>query len=219
MRKQIFLSSVLLLGAALTMSAAERGGRTVALAGVEYSVDTLFHAKVGPGTTETSLHLVNEAGQQLRVFYLTTDLTNPNTSIEAIVAQDKVPGGGTVSSMAKSHTVEGKNYFCGVNTDFFHTSGSASNGKSIVGAPVRASVAGGEIYRSGSASTSWPNIFVDRDGKMNIGAVSFEKERLQRAERLPLSRQSTTTLLTMVFQSIHRNITALPTSRGLTVSV
>ena len=85
MRKQIFLSSVLLLGAALTMSAAERGGRTVALAGVEYSVDTLFHAKVGPGTTETSLHLVNEAGQQLRVFYLTTDLTNPNTSIEAIV--------------------------------------------------------------------------------------------------------------------------------------
>ena len=160
MRKQIFLSSVLLLGAALTMSAAERGGRTVALAGVEYSVDTLFHAKVGPGTTETSLHLVNEAGQQLRVFYLTTDLTNPNTSIEAIVAQDKVPGGGTVSSMAKSHTVEGKNYFCGVNTDFFHTSGSASNGKSIVGAPVRASVAGGEIYRSGSASTSWPNILL-----------------------------------------------------------
>lgn len=151
--------------------------------------------------------------------YLTTDLTNPNTSIEAIVAQDKVPGGGTVSSMAKSHTVEGKNYFCGVNTDFFHTSGSASNGKSIVGAPVRASVAGGEIYRSGSASTSWPNIFVDRDGKMNIGAVSFEMERLQRAERLPLSRQSTTTLLTMVFQSIHRSITALLTSRGLTVSV
>ena len=198
MRKQIFLSSVLLLGAALTMSAAERGGRTVALAGVEYSVDTLFHAKVGPGTTETSLHLVNEAGQQLRVFYLTTDLTNPNTSIEAIVAQDKVPGGGTVSSMAKSHTVEGKNYFCGVNTDFFHTSGSASNGKSIVGAPVRASVAGGEIYRSGSR---------------------LKMERLQRAERLPLSRQSTTTLLTMVFQSIHRNIMALPTSRGLTVSV
>ena len=119
MRKQIFLSSVLLLGAALTMSAAERGGRTVALAGVEYSVDTLFHAKVGPGTTETSLHLVNEAGQQLRVFYLTTDLTNPNTSIEAIVAQDKVPGGATVSSMAKDHTVEGKNYFCGVNTDSY----------------------------------------------------------------------------------------------------
>lgn len=175
MRKQIFLSSVLLLGAALTMSAAERGGRTVALAGVEYSVDTLFHAKVGPGTTETSLHLVNETGQQLRVFYLTTDLTNPNTSIEAIVAQDKVPGGATVSSMAKDHTVEGKNYFCGVNTDFFLTSGSASNGKSIVGAPVKASVAGGEIYRSGSASTSWPNIFVDRDGKMNIGAVSFAK--------------------------------------------
>ena len=177
MRKQIFLSSALLLGAALTMGAVERGGNTVTLAGVEFSVDTLFHAKVGPGTTETSLHLVNKTNttQQLRVFYLTTDLTNPHTSIEAIVAGDKVAGGGTVSSMASSHTVEGKDYFCGVNTDFFLTSGTASNGKSVVGAPVRASVAGGEIYRSGSASTAWPDIYVDRDGKFNIGAVSFSK--------------------------------------------
>lgn len=177
MRKQIFLSSALLLGAALTTMAAERGGRSVTLAGVEFSVDTLFHAQVGPGTTETSLHLINktDASQQLRVFYLTTDMTNPNTSIEAVVAQDKVAGGGTVSSMAKSHTTETKDFFCGVNTDFFLTSGSASNGKSVVGSPVRASIAGGEIYRSGSASTAWPNIYVDRDGKLGIAAVSFKK--------------------------------------------
>lgn len=177
MRKRIFLSSALLLGAALTSMAAERGGRSVTLAGVEFSVDTLFHAKVGPGTTETSLHLINKSnkGQQLRVFYLTTDLTNPHTSVEAIVAQDKVAGGGTVSSMAKSHTTDTKDFFCGVNTDFFLTSGSASNGKSVVGSPVRASIAGGEIYRSGSASTAWPNIYVDRDGKLGIGAVSFKK--------------------------------------------
>ena len=68
MRKQIFLSSVLLLGAALTMSAAERGGRTVALAGVEYSVDTLFHAKVGPGTTETCCILSTKPGNSCVCF-------------------------------------------------------------------------------------------------------------------------------------------------------
>ena len=175
MKRQLLLSGVLLLGAALTMTAKERGGNSVTLDGVEFSVDTLFHAKVGPGTTETSLHLINKTNtsQQLRVFYLTTDLTNPNTSIQAVVAQDKLPGGGTVSSMATSHKTANKDYFCGVNTDFFFTSGSATNGKSIVGAPVRAAMVGGEVYRSGDASTAWPDFYIDKDGLPGIGAVSF----------------------------------------------
>ena len=175
MKKQLLLSSALLFGTALSMTAAQRGGNSVTLSGVEFSVDTLFHAKVGPGTTQTSLHLINKTNtsQQLRVFYLTTDLTETNTSIEAIVAQDKVPGGSTVSNMAKSHKTDSKNYFCGVNTDFFLTSGTASNGKSVVGAPVRASIAGGEIYRSGDADTTWPNVYIDNNGKPQIEAVSF----------------------------------------------
>ncbi len=175
MKKQLLLSSALLLGAALSATAAQRGGNSVTLSGVEFSVDTLFHAKVGPGTTQTSLHLINKTNtsQQLRVFYLTTDLAEPNTSIEAIVAQDKVAGGATVSNMAKSHKTDAKNYFCGVNTDFFLTSGTASNGKSVVGAPVRASIAGGEIYRTGDADTTWPNVYIDNDGKPQIEAVSF----------------------------------------------
>ncbi len=175
MKKQLLFSSALLLGAALSMTAAQRGGNSVTLSGVEFSVDTLFHAKVGPGTTQTSLHLVSKAtpSQQLRVFYLTTDLTNANTSIEAIVAQDKVAGGATVSNMAKSHKSDTKDYFCGVNTDFFLTSGSASNGKSVVGSPVCASIANGEIYRSGDADTSWPNVYIDKDGKPQIEAVTF----------------------------------------------
>ena len=36
-------------------------GTTWPLLGVEYSVDTLFHANIGPGTSQTSLHFTNDS--------------------------------------------------------------------------------------------------------------------------------------------------------------
>ena len=97
-------------------------GNTVSLNDVEFSLDTLFHAEVGPGTTQTSLRLMSTEGtKQLRVFYLTIDLTNPVIDIEAIVGNDKLSGGQTVSGMASSHSTETKDYYVGINTDFFVT--------------------------------------------------------------------------------------------------
>ncbi len=172
LRKLLFSSTVLLTSALLY----GQNDKNVFLSDVEFSVDTLFHSQVGPGTTQTSLHLINKTttSQQLRVFYLTVDLTNPIVDIKAVVANDKLSGGGTVKSMATSHSTDKKNYFAGINTDFFVTAGNATNGVSMVGSPVRASMADGEIYRTSGASTAWPNFFIDTNGNPNIGALSFD---------------------------------------------
>ncbi len=170
MLKKIYLTCSALLAASVVFAEG-----TVKLADVEFSVDTLFHAKVGPGTTQTSLHLINttNTGQQLRVFYLTVDLRNPTVAIKSVIAQDKLSGGATTSSMATDHSSSGKTYYAGINTDFFYTSGSATNGVSLVGTPVRAAMAEGEIYRTEGASSTWPNFYIGEDGLPYIGAVSF----------------------------------------------
>ena len=93
---------------------------TWSLWGDTYTVDTLYHAKVGPGTTQTSLKVVGPV--QLRVFYTTTDLTNENVDVTHVMAKDKLAGLATVSSMAKSKTKEGEQYFVGINADFFANS-------------------------------------------------------------------------------------------------
>ena len=172
-KKLLLTCAATLFVSALTN--AQEDGNSVMLSDVEFSVDTLFHAQVGPGTTQTSLHLINKTttSQQLRVFYLTVDLTNPLIDIEAIVANDRMSGGQTVSNMASSHSSETKSYFVGVNTDFFVTSGNATNGVSMVGAPVSAAIAGGEIYRTAETSSAWPTFFIDNEGNPNIGAISF----------------------------------------------
>ena len=171
----LFISTALLASSAN----AQENKNEVTLSGVEFSVDTLFHAQVGPGTTQTSLHLINKtnASQQLRVFYLTVNIDdekNPNVGIEAIVANDKLSGGGRVSNMAQSHSTSTKNYFVGINTDFFVTSGNASNGVSMVGSPVSASIAGGEIYKTAETASNWPTFFIDEKGVPFIGGISFQ---------------------------------------------
>lgn len=171
----LFISTALLASSAN----AQENKNEVTLSGVEFSVDTLFHAQVGPGTTQTSLHLINKTttSQQLRVFYLTVNIDdekNPNVGIEAIVANDKLSGGGRVSNMAQTHSTAEKSYFAGINTDFFVTSGNASNGVSMVGSPVSASIAGGEIYKTAETASNWPTFFIDEKGVPFIGGISFQ---------------------------------------------
>ena len=165
LKKLLFSSFVLLSSVAYGQQ-----GNTVTLSDVVFSVDTLFHAQVGPGTTQTSLHLTNTAtpSQQLRVFYFTVDLTNPVVGIEAVVGKDRLSGGETVSSMASRHSSDTRLFYAGINTDFFLTSGNATNGVSMVGTPTNASIAGGEIFRTGGTSTAWPTFFMDADGVPNI---------------------------------------------------
>ena len=173
MLKKVLFSSMVLFTSVFTYG---QTGNNVTLNGVEFSVDTLFYSQVGPGTTQTSLHLINKSttSQKLRVFYLTIDLTNPLIDIEAIVANDKLSGGERVSSMASRHSSPTKDYFVGINTDFYVTQGKATNGVSTVGTPVSASIAGGEIYRTANTDKAWPTFLIDNNGTPFIGSISFD---------------------------------------------
>ena len=65
----------------------------VLLQGTEYTVDTLFHNQIGPGTTQTSLWLRNAASMDaLRVFYTTMDMTNPYLSLKGACAPAHLAG-------------------------------------------------------------------------------------------------------------------------------
>lgn len=83
----------------------------------EYRVDTLYHAYIGPGTTQTSIKLAGPVN--LRVFYTTTDLKNENVDVRAIKHKDTLTGLGTVSNAAESHSTSNRSYFAGINADFF----------------------------------------------------------------------------------------------------
>ena len=165
-----------LLFAASAVSLIVGAANTVNLAGYEFGVDTVFHATVGPGTTQTSLHLHRlDSPQLLRVFYLTVDMKNPVVTFETTIAGNKLSGGATIPNQAEAHNSAEQNFFAGINTDFFITSGTATNGVSKVGAPVHAAIAQGEIYKTTNGSSAWPNFFFNEKGEPVIGAVNFSK--------------------------------------------
>jgi hypothetical protein len=119
---------------------------TWTLQGNSYTVDTLYHAYIGPGTTQTSLKLTGT--QNLRVFYTTTDLTNQYVDVRAIMAGDKVSSTSTVANMAKSHSTSSRTYFAGVNADFFGPD------------PCGATVVDNEVFNT-TNSSSWQQFGMD----------------------------------------------------------
>lgn len=157
MKKQLlFLSASILLG---TISAFASGHWT--LQSKEYTVDTLFHAKIGPGTTQTSLSL--SGGSNLKIFYITTDLTNPNVDIRVAQAGSKLTGGAKLSGMssANSNATTGIEYFAGVNADFFGNS-----------QPIGGSVVNGDTYKA-PGSTDWISWYMNDSKVPGIEHLQF----------------------------------------------
>lgn len=159
------LAALAIGGLSLTANA----GGTIDVKGVTYQLDTVFHAKIGPGTTQTQLRLVGPSNG-LDVFYLTIDKSTPGVSIRAVCAKDKVAGTMRTSDMAKGKTTGNLDYFCGTNADFFTTSGSASNGSSKVGSPSTSCTVDGEIYKT---SNSQYQFSVDVDGVARICRLNY----------------------------------------------
>ncbi len=164
--RKLLVSSLLLLGLS---SFAEN---VVNLDGTEFALDTLFHAQVGPGTTQTSLILKNKAvpTQQMRVFYSVIDLKNPLIDIRNVVGQDKLGGGETLTSMATRYSKEKLSYFLGVNTDGFYTSGSTHHGEPLAGEPYSSQIVDGEIYK---ISNNWTQISFDEKGEPYYGFMDM----------------------------------------------
>lgn len=154
--KKLFISLLAVMTSAMAFAIGQW-----TLQGNAYTIDTLFHAQVGPGTTQTSLSVVGPT--KLRVFYTTTDLTNPYVEMRATMANDKLGSGATVASIGKSHHKEGALYFAGVNADFF--SGSY---------PIGTTVSNGEIYYA--SNNGWYHWAIDEDkvphlGQMTVGGT------------------------------------------------
>lgn len=167
--KLLFLTGVIVPSLTFGTHNAEAKG-SMEILGVPYSVDTIAHFKVGPGTTTTYLRLKNEAGSKLQVHYLTIDKSQPGVSIRAVCGKDMVAGTERVSDMAKRHSSGNTLYFAGSNADFFTTSGNATNGSSKVGSPTTSCTVDGEIFKT---SNSQYQFSVDRDGVARIGRLNY----------------------------------------------
>ena len=164
--KKIF--TVLTLAGAMALAANAKG--TCDVVGTVYSVDTTFHALIGPGTTQTSM-LLQSGNKHLRVFYTTVDLTNPYVKIRAVSGTDMMAGGETVSQMCNRKTEPGQRYFVGVNGDFWYTSGTTRRGQSMVGAPIASSMAKGVIYKGVNGAEI--QYAIDANQVPAIGNVTF----------------------------------------------
>lgn len=159
-----------------TIALAALSGCLTASAGVDYNlhgtpvvIDTVFHAKIGPGTTQTQLRVTG--GTKLDVFYVTVDRTTPGVSIKAACATDMVAGKETVADIARRKSKDGRLYFAGVNAGYFWTSDRQTplNGSTTIGTPNSSNASDGELYRW----TNWDiNFAVDYDGTPYIGVMS-----------------------------------------------
>lgn len=153
MKKFLLLTAM----AALTLSGAAKG--TVwTLQGKTYNVDTLYHAKIGPGTTRTDLKL--SGAQNLRVFYTTTDLTDPYVDIRVTKASKKFVGCQKLSAQQQANDRAGARYFAGVNADFFGNS-----------APIGSTIVDGTVINA--VNNSWVNWYMTADKKPGIATLGF----------------------------------------------
>ncbi|MGN0220374.1 MAG: phosphodiester glycosidase family protein [Muribaculaceae bacterium] len=164
-----------------TIAIAALAGCLTASAGVDYNlhgtpvvIDTVFHAKVGPGTTQTQLRVTG--GTKLDVFYVTIDRTTPGVSIKAACATDMVAGKETVADIARRKSKDGRLYFAGVNAGYFWTSDRQTplNGSSTIGTPSNSNASDGELYRWTNRDI---NFAVDYDGMPYIGVMSSANGR------------------------------------------
>ncbi len=146
----------LLVAAALTHAGEAAASATYTMRGVEFTADTLYHAQIGPGTTQTSLLMRNEASQrQMYVFYSRIDLTNPYVVLRTVCGKDKTYGCERVSDMAIRHSKPGERYYFGVNGDFFTTSGQSGRGESLVGSPTGPCIGDNVVYVARNHDARW----------------------------------------------------------------
>lgn len=159
---------LLLLGCGMAIPMASTATVDFDLRGTIMQLDTVFHAKVGPGTTQTQLRL--SGVNSLDVFYLTVDKTTPGVSIRSVCATDKVAGNARTSAMAANKSKDGLLYFAGTNADFYWTSGTATNGSSQVGTPTGSCTVDREIYKTSNSDYQFS---VDVNGIARVSRLNY----------------------------------------------
>lgn len=156
MKKFIFITSFIFFSCLVAVS------QSIVIDGKTYTVDTLSHYKVGPGTQYTSLRL--KSNSRLDVFFLKVDASNPFVSFKAVLGRDSIYGGEQPSAMAKRKSKDGAIYFAGTNGDFYATTG-------YIGYPVAGCMVESEVAK---IPTTARKIIAFDDNKMpTIGAMTY----------------------------------------------
>lgn len=148
------------------------------LQGATYTVDTLRHVAVGPGTTHTALSVTGN--YNLRVFYTVTDLTNPYVDIRVAKAANSYTGVAQTSALARANTTEGALYFAGVNADFFGY--NRPIGSNIVNGDIIYAVNNGWTHfamtaerRPLASSMTFGGTISGQNGSINVTAVNSDR--------------------------------------------
>ncbi len=157
--KKILLS-LLALASISTMSAAGK----VTLQGVEYTVDTLRHIKVGPGTMQTSMRF-SSASKSFNAFLLSMEMKgHDNVEYRMEIGNDTTLTTERISSVAQRKTVGDTHYFAGVNADFYITTSYVPQ---YAGQPHMDCIMNGEFASTGYlAAADYGHFFMDRNKNM-----------------------------------------------------
>lgn len=141
----------------------------VQLDGVDYTVDTLQHIQVGPGSWYTSMRFmkVNEqtVNRRLDVYFLHVDASNPYIRFQTVLGRDSILMGEAPSSMAARKSDADNTFFAGTNGDFYITTG-------YVGLPTGGTLAASQLAYT--PNNTRPVTAIDVANNFRIGAMQYE---------------------------------------------
>ena len=132
--------------------------------GNTYTIDTIGHCKVGPGTTHTRLLFKSEK-KFFRAEVLTMEMKgHENVEYRMEIGQDSTLSTERISSIAQRKSNSEQQYFAGVNADFFITTSYVAQ---YAGEPHMDCIMNGEIASTGYLNASdYGHFFMDREKNM-----------------------------------------------------
>ena len=142
-------------------------GTTITLGNVELTLDTIYHAKIGPGMTRTQLHL--SGSQPIDVHYITIDRNSKGISFRATRGSSS-NGLEKTSAMGKRITGNGKIAIAGINGDFFDVTSTYPDGSTRPRMTTYTTIIDGEIHRT---SPQGHQFVVDASGNPCITLLDF----------------------------------------------
>lgn len=146
MKSPFFLAAVAVLGISCPATTLAKG--SAQLQGIDFSVDTVSHFKIGPGLTQSKL-VFTTTGRSFNAFVLNLDrAAAPGVRVKVDVGNDSCNTAERITSIAKRKTNDTTQYLAGINGDFFITSSFTSGhplGNQILGYPNMSCVTEGKI--------------------------------------------------------------------------
>lgn len=151
--------------------------KTITLGNVELTLDTIYHAKIGPGMTRTQLHL--SGSQPIDVHYITIDRNSKGISFRATRGSSS-NGLEKTSAMGKRITGNGKIAIAGINGDFFDVTSTYPDGSTRPRMTTYSTIIDGEIHRT---SPQGHQFVVDASGNPCITLLDFTKGTVNCGDR------------------------------------